>query len=291
MLFYNLKLSKLSLLLSKIDDTNLLFANERCETKQTIDVSVQHSIFYNIGLREMRFFHCNFKFNTFEDVYFKKATFENVSFLGAKFIDCNFSGATFIKCDFRYAIFVNCTIDFDALKENLPSELNIRRDLCKNLALANISCGNTSQFKKFFYEERKTSRKLYFKIAFSPDTYLRDKYDFLKRIEHAFKYLFDLLNCKFWGYGENLTRLILNILILNIAFFIKFLFNDSSQSIHTIFSPENIKDTTIQTVGYFFNFLSPEKDKLTFSILTYKILGVIFVGFFVACLFRTSNKR
>lgn len=290
MLFYNLRLSKLSILSNSTKETNLLFANERYPEKNIISTSIQHSSFYNIGFKNTTFTCCDFKYNVFKDVYFKNSTFETVSFVGVTFINCNFSETTFISCDFRYATFTNCFIDYSALKPNLPSELNLRKNLCKNLTLANLACGNTSQFREYFYEERRSSRKYYLKIAFCPDNYMKKKYDSLSRLKSAFKAFFDFLNSAFWGYGESLGRLVTNIIILNIIYFVIFLLKKENNTF-TRFSPEHIKNTAFTSIGYFFNFLSPQPNETTYFILIYKVIGVIFVGFFIACLFRRSNKR
>lgn len=261
---------------------NILFANESYPDGKTFEnKKIQHSYFYNTGFKNIYIRCCDFNYSTFKYNYFKKTIFENISFVGCKFINCNFSDTTFISCDFRYASFKNCAIPFENFKHHFPKELNLKKPLCRNLALEHIKLGNTHEYHHFFFEERKTSRKYYIKVVFSPDAYMKKKYDFFKRIYFFFQLCFDFLNYLFWGYGENLMKLIFNIVFFNFIFYY-------------IIKLNFLKDTSfIFLIENFFSCQSLENTNsyLIWLLLTHRILGIVFTGFFIACLFRKSNKR
>ncbi len=280
----NIELTKIITL--KVETKNILlrklFINEAFpDNNELEDIKVNSSIFQNIGFLETKFKFDNLERNIFEECYFRKAQFQLTSLQGSKFKSCNFSQAKFENCNLEYVLFENCAIDFNNIKSSLPEKLNLRKNLCKNLAMEHLKLGNTKEYKKFFFEEREVSRKFHLEKFIFKSEYIKQKYNLEDALTGFFSYLLITFDKLLWGYGEKVTIVLKNIIILNIIFYVWFILIFRNSQIN------DVKDLVLN----FFNFTSFNSTRIPWAVIFHKLLGLIFTGLLITTLFRRINKR
>lgn len=279
---------------------NVLLINSRPD--QDLDANnlvVTHSTFAHMGFKKSKLNGCNFSHNVFIDCYFKNAYFENIIFLGCKFINCTFDNITLVQCDFRYATFQNCYVDFkDMLPNlpNLPSFHNVRWKMCTNLALESLRAGSTEDYRKYFYEEKKSSEQHFWEMFRRKEKYYRNKkYGTWDSIEGLVKYSASKINKMIWGYGENIFQLI-RVMLFTIIIFALFLFR--SGEFYENGNGESrflgLGESFYVSVCNFFTINSGFQTTSTFPrflIALEGFIGMMLMGFFIAALFRYINRR
>lgn len=253
--------------------------------------------FVNVSAKGAVFKKCDFKYSTLIGAYFKDAKFLNCDFTGTRFKDCNFREATFSNCNFKYTEFSGSHIPNAEILLNMPSWLNVRRDLMKTLRKNAESVGDTKGTKLFIREEIKAARAYCQKAWRHSEDYYRQKYP--KRSTRAILFLQAtcfFLDDFFWGHGEYPLRLARFILItLVIAAFVVF------------FNIEGLGGVPAKALTslYFQSFLVgiytflgvavdqvlnlpsvPETLKLILALFRY-----VAVGFFTTSLFRFLSRR
>lgn len=272
---------------------NLLFANERIDKGwKSQNCHINNSTFAKMGFKESSFKGDDLRFNVFIDCYFKKTTFEDVKFNTCIFINCSFDEATFVNCSFDYARFEGGVIPYHAMYATLPGRENIRWNLCKNLALESLKLGQEDEYRRYFFEEKKAS-ELYFWNKFwhkGDDPYYK-KYNGAEQVSGLIHFCLSKANKVLWGYGEKLTRLIFNIVIVWVAFAGAYYFGlptlDETSKI-------SVQDAFYMSLSNFFTVTCD----YTSTDFTYRILsvleggiGIVLMGFFGAALFRNINRR
>ncbi|WMJ90287.1 pentapeptide repeat-containing protein [Anaerocolumna sp. MB42-C2] len=272
---------------------NKIIANERPDKNwKSEHYIVNNTTFAKMGFREAKFSSDDFKFNVFIDCYFKKAYFDNVNFSGSIFINCNFDEVTIVNCVFDYCKFDNCIIAYKYLKESISERPNIRWELCKNLSLECLKIGDESNYRKYFFEEKKASEKYYWKKFWHKgnEPYYK-KYNWVDQFSGLFNFLLSKLNKTLWGYGEKLSRLFLNVVIVQVFFVVSYMCSIKSLQGEVKMSfPTAIY---ISLCNFFTVTCDYNSTKLSYKILsvTEGGLGIILTGFFVAALFRYINRR
>lgn len=271
-----------------------IFANERIDDSVAISQkTINNSTFAKMGFKESTFDQCDFSFCTFVDCYFKSSKFLQVNFTSCKFINCTFDGPKlyFENCKFNYAIFENCYIPYDKMKGNFPKEEeNLRIDICKNLSLQCLSLGDIVNYKKYLFEQRHAEeiheiRKLFHKSG----SYYDKKYNLWEGIGGLFNFIRSKISRFLWGYGEKISTLIRNILLVILIFSLVYLFNGDFQSNNFI---SQFGVALYKSVCSFFNISSYESVKSFYIVpLIESIIGIILIGFFVSALFRRINRR
>jgi hypothetical protein len=292
--------------LTKIE--NMLFANEKIDNKIEKDDksplfkksilknrSICSSTFASIGFKESIFEFISLAHCVFIDCYFKRAKFNNVDFTGCIFINCNFEGAIFARCDFRYVKFENCFVKFEDLVNNLPTEVNLRWHLCRDISIECLHKGDIEEYRKYFFEEKRASERHYFKVLVhkNDDIYYK-KYNWVDGLKGIGAFIFSKLNKILWGYGEKLSRLIDNIIIV-ILFFtfvywnncIKLTANDNEMA-KGFWDCLYISSCNFFTISS--NYISTDPF-MRFATTSEGVIGMILMGFFVAALFRFINRR
>lgn len=272
---------------------NVIIANERIDKKwSSQNYVINNSTFAKIGFREARFLNDDLRFNVFIDCYFKKAHFEGVNFTSSIFINCKFDKAVLINCTFDYCQFIGCFIKYNDLAESLSKRPNLRWELCKNLSLVCLSLGYEDEYRKYFFAEKEASEEYYWKKFWhegSNDYY--KKYNIIDQFSGLVSYILSKGNKLLWGYGERLTRLIFNIIVILFIFTIAYYIGikEVSQGIEMTFG--------IAAYMSLSNFFTVTCDYTPRGIV-YKTLsvmeggiGIVLMGFFVAALFRYINRR
>jgi hypothetical protein len=112
-----------------------LFVSERQDGHVFEGQTFEHCTFANISFKESQILECRFVDCVFMECYFRETEIKHSQFLGCKFLNCDLSKVDIIDCDFKYYTrFRDCYIGYNKMQPNLPSELNLRASLCRNLA-------------------------------------------------------------------------------------------------------------------------------------------------------------
>lgn len=272
---------------------NVILANERADSKwNSLHYRINHSTFAKMGFLKSKFLNDDLRFNAFIDCYFKETKFENVNFTGSVFINCNFDGATFINCSFDYCSFDRCYIKYDALVESLSNRPNIRWEICKKLSLECLKLGHETDYRKYYFAEKKASEEYYWKRFWhsGTDEYYK-KYNWKEQLAGLFSFLISKANKLLWGYGEKLSKLIKNIIFVIIVFACGYYFGLDTLSNDIEMS---VGKSIYMSLCNFFNVGC----EYTSDYMLYKFMsvaesgiGIILIGFFVAALFRHINRR
>lgn len=281
---------------------NIILANERIDKKWYSDhYYINNSTFAKIGFKESKFNNDDLRFNTFIDCYFKGAEFLNVDFNTCIFINCTFDESNFMNCNFSYCDFRDCYIQYEKIKECLPQFPNTRWSICKNLSLECLKAGNDVDYRKFFFDEKNASEKYYWYKFWHENNGYYNKYNGTEQIVGLYQFIASKLNKWIWGYGEKLSRLLFNIIltIVLFGFGYYFLCGFDGNLIHALYisfcnfltiSPDGL--SSISTINpepqTFSNFNLARYNYLS---LLESIMGITFIGFFIAALFRHINRR
>lgn len=272
---------------------NVVLANERIDEKwSSNNYKFNNSTFAKMGFLKAKFSNDDLRFNVFIDCYFKRARFENVNFTSSIFINCNFDDITIVNCTFDYCQFEKCFIKYSAMQSSLPAWPNTRWGLCKNLSLEALNSGYEEEYRNYYFAEKKASEQYYWKKFWhkGSEKYY-EKYNAIDQLTGLWNYILSKANRFLWGYGEKLTRLIFNIVLVHLAFTFGYFFNikqvadgvEMTWGIANYLSLSNLFTVTCAYIPYG---------------MTYKVLsvaeggiGIVLMGFFVAALFRYINRR
>ncbi len=272
---------------------NIIIANERIDDKwNSEDYIINNSTFAKVGFRGAKFSNDDLRFNVFIDCYFKKACFDGVNFTTSIFINCNFDEVTLINCTFDYCKFEGCFIKYTDLSQSFSKRPNIKWELCKNLSLECLKLGHEDEYRKYYFAEREASEQYYWKKFWhkGSDKYYK-KYNAIDQLSGLGNYILSKANKILWGYGEKLTRLIFNVIIVLLIFMIGYFYGVKEIS-------KGVK-MTWGIAGYMSlsNFFTVSCE-YTPDVFIYKVLsvseggiGIVLMGFFVAALFRYINRR
>jgi hypothetical protein len=288
-----------------INDANItdkLFVNQRPDQffdgeKNGVNIKAQHCTFANIGFKKSKLIHCDFSHSVFIGCYFKRTIFEHVTFHNTKFINCKFDRVTLICCDFRYyPSFEGCIIEFNAIYPNLPTEHNLRFELCRNLAIESIRLWDSKEYKKFFNEQKSSSEKHYIEMFKQNLDYYKTHYGWWDRIIGLYNYILSKIDKYLWGYGEKIKQL-LSVILIVISTFAIFYYNyknvfkeNGTKGFRSISIWESfyVSSCNFFTITSDFTSSNPGVRFLT-SIEGF--VGLVLMGFFVAALFRYINRR
>lgn len=153
-----------------------------------------------------------------EDSYLRHAVFKNVDFTGTIFRNCNLEKAKFIECNLRYVKFENCLLKVENILEtSLPRESNHRLEIYRQLYVNELEQGRTDYANRLLYLVREGERDLSLDI-------LQGKSDYFK-IEkggkvglYLMKYISSSIGKILWGYGLNIRRICVTMLLWVIVF-------------------------------------------------------------------------
>ena len=294
--FVGRALSKLDGILPSQKVEQVYFANEKIDTKNTLShLLINNSTFSNMGFKQTIAEQCDFSFCVFIDCYFKRATLNQVKFQSCKFINCNFEGATFIGCDFQYAEFEGCYIPYAAMKDNLPhTRENINGALCRALSIECLNLGAIEDYKLYLFEERNAGEIHAIRKLFHPSesTYYK-KYSFFDGLEGLLYFIRSKISKYLWGYGEKMSVLLRNILLVVLIYAIPYSLRIDSIVVQQISSYKYLSALYLSACTFFSADVAvlPLSTFWQMLLLSEHIVGAILVGFFGAALFRQINRR
>lgn len=271
-----------------------IFSNERLDKEEFTHLIVNHSTFANMGFRKAKFVQIDFRHCVFIDCYFKDACFEDVNFTGCKFINCDFGNVTIVECDFRYAQFDKCYIKYRILVANLPFEYNLRRELSRSLAVQSLQFGDTDEYRKYFFDERKASESHFWETFLKRQDFYKRKYGFWDGIAGLGQFVTSKINKILWGYGESIRPLLFimgSVIVLCSVTFWRF---DGSFSKDSILKKLTFSESMYFSVSSFFGKgidITPVGSAVRMLTLVETVSGIILTGFLIAALFRYINRR
>lgn len=274
----------------------LKFVNEKVdELKNPVErLEIHNSIFEDMGFRATKMSNCDFSHNTFINCYFKNAEFWNVDFTGSRFVDCNFDGAKIEHSDFIYCKFSGCFIGYETMLNNLPNEFNLREKLCRNLSLESLNAGYDKDYKKYFYEMKKAGEIDNFEIfRLNPKYYYKQK-PLSEKTRAFLKFCFSKLNKFIWGYGENIFRLFIMLMIIIGLFAALF----CSKCTILLYNSEKAKITISKALFISIMNLCTTSAGFyagnTFTEILFMVengIGILFLGLFVSVITKNINRR
>lgn len=160
-----------------------------------------------------------------EDSYLRRAVFKKVDFTGTIFRNCNLEKAQFIDCDLRYAKFENCILNCESIIEHsMPRETNLKLALCRQLYSNELGQGRTDNANNLLHMLRETEREMYWDVLQGKNDYFKSQ-----RKGHFWQYLYKYIGCTvdkyIWGYGLNIGRIGLTMLMWVALFAICYLYS------------------------------------------------------------------
>lgn len=268
---------------------DILFVNERIDTYKIDSCVILHSTFANMGFKNTSFIRNDFSHCTFIDCYFKSSSIIQNNFTGCRFINCTFDGPLLVisDCVFKYATFDGCYIPFEIMKSNLPeNEENLCADLCRNLSLQCLALGEISDYSKYYFKQRHAEETHEIrKLIHVSGSYYDKKYNFFEGIAGLFNFLRSKMSRYLWGYGEKISPLLLNILIIIALYSLIYFF---------VLTPIGYDMAISVSICSFFNissFAQFDYEKINALIISEGIVGLLFTGLLVTAIFRRINRR
>lgn len=280
---------------SNVNIENAVFANERVDASwDKARVKIHNSTFAKMGFLNSKFKQCDLSFCVFINCYFKKAYFEQTKFIGCIFINCNFDMATFLNCDFRYSTFEGCFIAYNQMRTNLPHDQeNLCADICRNLSMQCLNLGEIEDYKAYLFEEKAAGEIHAIRKLFHAHNTYYSKYSFFEGVEGLFVFLRSKMSKYLWGYGEKMGALLRNIMITILVYGLVY-YQNLSNAINNDVIHSRLLSALFFSACNFFSFNCQcvfTSQSLQCAELSEHILGLVFMGFFGAALFRQINRR
>lgn len=184
------------------------------------DQDLERQVLRRVFAVERTFVRVSFKQSEISDCYFRNCKFVECDFTGSTIRRSNFRGSQYEACKFQYATWEHTQLDDEFLKNCLPSEENLARDLVRSLRVNFGQIGNYSAVNEAASIEVKLTGQHLFNAAYSKQSYYRSKYKGWVRVLHAAHHAhwkaLDLL----WGNGESMFRIFITgvVIIILCAF-------------------------------------------------------------------------
>ena len=174
------------------------------------DCHLSHCILSNKHLKEVSFsggsvVHCHFDSCKLTD-----AAFNRVDLTGTLFIRCDLKNATFSQCRMWYVRFERCALDYEAVLESAPIETNLRLEFLQVLRVNAEQMGERTWVDRILELELRTQERELLNIAIGRTNYYRMKYAALARLRATQRLCLLVLHRLWWGYGLRLSNLMLS---------------------------------------------------------------------------------
>ena len=283
--------------LNKAEKNNrYLFSNEAILEAQINEVDIELSTFKRVALKDGVIRNSRFTQSVFSDCYFRNTKFKTVDFTGSVFVNCNFKGAGFQSCNFRYCTFINSSVPVDEIKSCLPSEHNMRNDLCRNLKVNFQSIGDKKSSDLFLRLELSalrhemacifTEKSQYYKENFSTIDKVKNFASWLKLIASGFMYGHGIkVRWLFISYLTLSTLLALTICCKGILFL----------RVNTLTQTQELMSLNLlhawyavfsESIKYSFVDVQPTDPCGVFIMCIARILGLLYLGLITATMYR-----
>lgn len=268
-----------------IDGSRRYFKNKKLN-RDAVNNTFISCNFEDVTARGILFRNVDFSYTKFDHCYFRNCTFDSCNFTGAKIINSNFHGSKFNGSNFSYTIFDKTIVDPFLLNTECPGEENLKMRFARTLRLNFQSIGDVDSVNRAILVELNASEQHLLKTWKSKESYYRDKYKGVDRIEGFFKwFIFKLLDFV-WGNGESSLKLIRFVGIILICISI---FDGIYISKITLFS-ESL-DVLGKSPSLFMGFDNSINDHhRVFSVFLY-VCRFILMTFFISIIIKRFNRR
>jgi uncharacterized protein YjbI with pentapeptide repeats len=280
-------------------ETRLRFVeiNDGIREQATVsDVQLSHCLLKDKYLRDVTFKggmirHCRLEFCNL-----RKASFERIDFTGTVFLSCDLRRASFTSCTLWYTFFDRCSLDYDAILRAAPPETNLRQQFLRSLRLNAVSLGDKVWADNLLHLELIAQRDELKNVVLRSTVYYRQRYDKIDQIWSAGRLVLHVINDLLWGHGYNLKRLVISGFVVN-AFFAslcwlspaRYAVRDEpvTRSLN-LFEAVYYSIISLTTGG--FGDIIPGNTVARVITATEGLVGVIFLGFFAAAVYRRYSR-
>lgn len=273
---------------------NKLFVDvELPDWRPAKNIRFSRCIFVRVGLKGATLDKLTFHRCVFLDCYLRKVTLHNVDFTGSVFRDCNLERARMDSCNFRYVRFRRCLLNYDEILNSLPTGPNLAIGLLRSIRSNAAEMGNNEIVDKIISEEVATEIKELSNRVRGVTEYYREHYKPAERLFSLIRLVRLVLSGVFWGHGLRIAKLLRSAIFLILGFACLYqyfgVFIEANEVVQNNFAVSLYLSTvTFTTLGH--QVYCPG------SVLTYilcaseSILGVVYLGFFVAALYRRLSR-
>ena len=276
---------------------DLAFAGQRLDREDIQLASYRHCTFANISFKDAKLDDCNFSDCIFVGCYFRKTSLRNCKFEGSRFYNCDFPRVMLASCRFLYVRFSDCQIAFDEIEHSLPSEPNVREELCRNLARQSLVLGLADDARRY----RKAGTAAYeehLRNGFVGNSeWYREHFIGMQRFRAFSRWMWSKMNRFLWGYCESGSRLVVNFSSFCLFVF-PFLYWCMDSSEDTIRGQTTTKvvdyvllSLSTATPADFSHDVGMDKWQVMLVMSTQSLYSVVLVAMFAAFLFQWSSRR
>jgi len=287
-----LKKTDIEKLKTKLTGGGYIFKNESESKFEFEQTKIFLSTFDRIGLKGCDIKNSDFTQCVFMDCYARKGIFTNVNFTGSTFVNCNFHGAAFKSCTFKYCNFQNTDIPDVEIENCLPTEFNLRNDLCRNLKVNYSSLGNKKSSDKYLILELEASRKEMYSIFWGETEYYREKYNVIERFKSFAGWIKLHLDRFFYGHGIHVWMLLISYLVIScvlslvaIIWDAEFIANNSSEAFNPNFA-EIWLAVLGESIKYSFLEIDPFDSFGKLIMYISRLIGLLYLGLLTATIYR-----
>jgi uncharacterized protein YjbI with pentapeptide repeats len=271
----------------------------------------------NDGIREKttvsdaRFSHCLLKDKYLRDVTFKggmirhcrlefcnlrNASFERIDFTGTVFLNCDLRRANFSSCTLWYTSFDRCTLNYDAILPSAPPETNLRQQFFRTLRLNAVSLGDKVWADRMLHLELIAERDELKNIIFGSTEYYRTRYNKVDQLSSVLRFALHFVNDRLWGHGINVKRLLLSGLLFVGIFAVICWISPAQYAVRNELTTRGLNafEAAYYSVISFttggFGDIVPGNTVARVITAIEGLLGLVFLGFFTAAIYRRYSR-
>jgi hypothetical protein len=171
-------------------------------------------VFERVSAKDIRFASVDFKYCVFDDCYLRSCAFDSCDFTGCRFVRTSFHGSTFTGCIFDYASFDRTLIDPDILDTCCPGWDNLKLRFARTLRMNYQGLGDSAAVNKAIIVELNATRSHLYKTWRSNESYYRNKYQGIRRLQQFLAWSGFVALDFVWGNGESAVKLARTTIVL-----------------------------------------------------------------------------
>jgi hypothetical protein len=278
------------------ESNSVVIADEDVPSLQLKGMNLRRASFIRVRckaakIQESRFIHC-----IFEDCYFRETNFAGVDFTGSYFKDCNLYKATLQGCRLWYVRFHRCSLDYEAILRCIPAETSIAVPLLRSLRSNALEMGEKEIADRILLREIEKEKEEFKNRLLGVSDYYRSRFGTLERLESGLRLAGSVLSGWLWGYGLKLRNLFLVAFVLIFGFSLWLYASGSFEIAGKEGEPVKldlarslyISVVTFTSLGC--NTHSPVSVSAHIALALESFLGVLFLGFFAAAIYRRFSR-
>ena len=272
------------------------FAGQRLDGQRICQATYRHCTFINASLKEAILADCAFSDCVFVGCYFRRAILRNCRFEGCRFYDCEFPRVSLVGCRFYYVRFAGCQIAFDEMEHSLPSEPNVREELCRNLARQSMLVGLSDDARKYRKLENVARESHLWNGFTSQSGWYRSHFVGWQKFLALRGWIWSKMNGILWGYSDSGIRLAANFLTFTFVVFPLLylpsgLFRSTNRDALTTFADCVLLSLSTATPADFSHATASYGWLVMLVASVQSLYSVVLVAMFAAFLFQWSSRR